>query len=138
LGVANTTTSGPFLLRNRNTNGDFVHQGKRFRFSATASPTLFAFLPGFGFASRIRHSLSPNLSWNYSPAASVPLEYAQAIQLPGQALQLRSHATQTVSLGLSHTFEATAKRSAGDSSRAEARKFRVLSINTTPISYDLE
>jgi sec-independent protein translocase protein TatC len=137
VGVANTT-SGPFLLRNRNTNGDFVHQGKRFRFSATASPTLFAFLPGFGFASRIRHSLSPNLSWNYSPAASVPLEYAQAALLPGESLQLRSDATQTMSLGLSQTFEAKAKRAAGDTSDAEARKFRVLSINTTPMSYDFE
>ena len=58
VGVANTT-SGPFALRNRNTDGEFVRQGKRFRFSATASPTLFAFFPGFGLASRIRHSLSP-------------------------------------------------------------------------------
>src|SRR5215217_5274322 len=137
LGVANTT-SGPFLLRNRNTNGDFVHQGKRFRFSATASPTLFAFLPGFGFASRIRHSLSPSLSWNYSPAASVPLEYAQATVLPGQGLQLRSDATQTMSLGLSQTFEAKAKRAPGDTSGAETAKFRVLSINTSAISYDFE
>jgi Tat protein translocase TatC len=137
VGIANAT-SGPFLLRNRNTNGDFVHQGKRFRFSATASPTLFAFLPGFGFASRIRHSLSPSLSWTYSPAASVPLEFARAQATPGQPLQLRSDATQTMSLGLSQTFEAKAKRAAGDTSDAEARKFRVLSINTSPISYDFE
>ena len=137
VGIANTTT-GPFLLRNRNTNGDFVHQGKRFRFSATASPTLFAFLPGFGFASRIRHSLSPSLSWNYSPAASVPLEFAQALAGPGNPVQLRSDATQALSLGLSQTFEAKAKRSAGDTSDADARKFRVLSINTSPISYDFE
>jgi Tat protein translocase TatC len=137
VGIANTT-SGPFLLRNRNTNGDFVHQGKRFRFSATASPTLFAFLPGFGFASRIRHSLSPSLSWNYSPAASVPIEYARAQAAPGQPLQLRSDATQTMSLGLSQTFEAKAKLAPGDTSGVEARKFRVLSINTSPISYDFE
>jgi Tat protein translocase TatC len=137
VGIANTT-SGPFLLRNRNTDGDFVHQGKRFRFTATASPTLFAFLPGFGFASRIRHSLSPSLSWNYSPAASVPLEYAQALAGPGQPVQLRSDATQTMSLGLSQTFEAKAKTARGDTTGAEARKFRVLSINTSPISYDFE
>ncbi|HEX6433067.1 MAG TPA: twin-arginine translocase subunit TatC, partial [Gemmatimonadales bacterium] len=37
VGIANTT-SGPFLVRNRNTSGRFVHQGKRFRFSASASP----------------------------------------------------------------------------------------------------
>jgi hypothetical protein len=116
-----------------------VHQGKRFRFSATASPTLFAFLPGFGLASRIRHSLSPSLSWNFSPAASVPLEYARALVAPGQPLQLRSDATQTMSLGLSQTFEAKAKTAPGDTSAAtEARKFRVLSINTSPISYDFE
>jgi sec-independent protein translocase protein TatC len=138
VGIANTTSSGPFLIRNRNTHGDFVHQGKRFRFSATASPTLFAFLPGFGLASRIRHSLSPSLSWNYSPAASVPLEYARAVAAPGQPVQLRSDATQTMSLGLSQTFEAKAKPAPGDTSGAEARKFRVLSINTSPISYDFE
>jgi sec-independent protein translocase protein TatC len=137
VGIANTT-SGPFLLRNRNTNGDFVHQGKRFRFSASASPTLFAFFPGFGLASRIRHSLSPSLSWNYSPAADVPIEYARALAGPGQPLQLRSDATQTISLGLSQTFEAKAKTQGGDTAGVEARKFRVLSVNTSPISYDFE
>jgi hypothetical protein len=137
VGVANTT-SGPFALRNRNTGGAFVRQGKRFRFSATASPTLFAFFPGFGLASRIRHSFSPTLSWNYSPTASVPEEYARAIVAPGQAFQLRSDATQTLSLGLSQTFEAKAKTPPGDTAAVDARKFRVLSINTSPISYDLE
>jgi Tat protein translocase TatC len=139
VGIANTT-SGPFALRNRNTGGNFVRQGKRFRFSATASPTLFAFLPGFGLASRIRHSLSPSLSWNYSPAASVPEEYARALVAPGQAFVLRSDATQTISLGLSQTFEAKAKTKAGatEVEGMEPRKFRVLSINTSPLSYDFE
>jgi hypothetical protein len=137
VGIANAT-SGAFMIRNRNTAGDFVRQGKRFRFSATASPTLFAFFPGFGLASRIRHSLSPNLSWNYSPAASVPEDYARAVAQPGQPLLLRSDATQTMSLGLSQTFEAKAKTAPGDTATLELRKFRVLSINTSPISYDFE
>jgi sec-independent protein translocase protein TatC len=137
VGISNTT-SGPFLLRNRNTGGSFVHQGKRFRFSASASPTLFAFYPGFGLASRVRHSLSPSISWNYSPAASVPLEFARALAQPGQALQLRSDATQTVSVGLSQTFEAKPKSRPGDTTNVETRKIRVLSINTSPISYDFE
>jgi hypothetical protein len=117
-----------------------VRQSKRFRFSATASPPLFAFFPGFGLASRIRHSLSPSLSWNYSPAADVPEEYARALVAPGQAFQLRSDATHTVSLGLSQTFEAKAKLKPGatEAEGAEARKFRVMSINTSPISYDFE
>ncbi|HZN96676.1 MAG TPA: twin-arginine translocase subunit TatC [Gemmatimonadales bacterium] len=137
VGIANTT-SGPFLLRNRNTNGNFVSQGKRFRFSASASPTLFAFFPGLGLASRIRHSLSPTLSWNYSPGATVPEEYARAVVNPGQPFQLRSDATQTMSLGLSQTFEAKAKTASGDTAAVDARKFRVLSINTSAISYDFE
>jgi Tat protein translocase TatC len=137
VGVANTT-SGPFALRNRNTGGAFVRQGKRFRFSATASPTLFAFFPGLGLASRVRHSLSPTISWNYSPGADVPEEYARALVGAGDAIQLRSDATQTVSLGLSQTFEAKAKTTGADTASVDARKFRVLSINTSPISYDLE
>jgi hypothetical protein len=51
---------------------------------------------------------------------------------------LRSDATQTVSLGLSQTFEAKAKITGADTAAVDARKFRVLSINTSPISYDLE
>src|SRR5918993_517051 len=138
VGVANTT-SGPFALRNRRTGGAFVKQGKRFRFAASASPTLFAFFPGFGQASRVRHSFSPTISWNFSPAANVPAEYAEAITRPGQTLQLRSDATQTLSVGLSQTFEAKAKNAPGDPAAAtDAGKFRVLSINTSPITYDLE
>jgi Tat protein translocase TatC len=137
VGIANTT-SGPFALRNRETAGSFVRQGKRFRFSASASPTLFAFFPGFGLASRIRHSLSPSISWNYSPAANVPEAYARALVGPGRPLQLRSDATQAVSVGLSQTFEAKAKTRPGDTLSIDAPKFRVLSINTSAITYDFE
>jgi Tat protein translocase TatC len=137
LGIANAT-SGPFALRNRETGGSFVRQGKRFRFSASASPTLFAFFPGFGLASRIRHSLSPSISWNYSPAADVPEDFARAIAGAGRPLQLRSDATQTLSVGLSQTFEAKAKNRGRDTLTTEDRKFRVLSINTSPITYDFE
>jgi hypothetical protein len=138
VGIANRTSAAAFMIRNRNTNGSFVTQGKRFRFSASMSPTLFAFYPGFGLASRVRHSLSPSLTWNYSPAATIPEDFARAIAIPGQTVQLRSDATQTMSLGLSQTFEAKAKTKPGDSTSAEARKIRVLSINTSPISYDFE
>ncbi len=137
LGIANTTT-GPFALRNRRTGGDFVRQGKRFRFAVSAAPTLFAFFPGFGLASRIRHSLSPAISWQYSPAASVPEEFARANVPAGAPFVLRSDATQTLSVGLSQTFEAKAKTTAADTVTADARKFRVLSINTTAIRYDFE
>ncbi|MEP6572127.1 MAG: twin-arginine translocase subunit TatC [Gemmatimonadota bacterium] len=139
VGIANATSAGPFLLRNQTTNGAYVRQGKRFSLSLTSSPTLFGFFPGFGPIARIRHSFSPIISYNYSPAASVPLEYARAVAVPGQAIQLRSDATQTLSIGLSQNFEGKGRPAPNDtSSTPNIKKFRLLSISTSPIAYDFE
>jgi Tat protein translocase TatC len=137
VGMGNTTT-GPFMIRNRNTNGSWVHQGKRFRFGATASPTLFGFFPGLGPLSRIRHSFSPVITWNYQPAANVSEAFARAIAVPGQPIELRSDAQQQVSVALSQTFEGKYKATGSDTSSAEARKIRLLSINTSGVTYDFE
>jgi sec-independent protein translocase protein TatC len=141
VGMGNTT-SGPFGLRNRNTNGSWVYQGKRFRFGATASPTLFGFFPGIGPLARIRHSISPVITWNYQPAASVNEAYARAIAVPGQPVNLRSDAQQQVSLALSQSFEGKYRSSqSGDSTTidgAEARKLRLLSLTTSGVTYDFE
>ena len=137
VGIANTTT-GAFAIRNRNTNGNFVRQGKRFRFGVTAAPTFFGFLPGLGPLARIRHSLSPIITWNYQPAATIPLEYARAIAVNGQPVELRSDATQAVSLSLSQTFEGKRKPPKGDTASVNDTKIRLLSISTSPISYDFE
>ena len=137
VGIANTT-SGPFAIRNRNTNGSFVRQGKRFRFGATAAPTFFGFFPGLGPLARIRHSLSPVITWNYQPAATIPLEYARAIAQNGQPLDLRSDATQALSVSLSQTFEGKRKPPAGDTASVNDVKIRLLSISTSSVSYDFE
>jgi len=137
LGIANST-SGPFAIRNRNTNGSFVRQGKRFRFGVTAAPTLFGFFPGIGPLARIRHSLSPVITWNYQPAATIPLEYARAIAQNGQPVDLRSDPTQALSVGLSQTFEGKRKPPPGDTASATDTKLRLLSISTSPITYDFE
>jgi Tat protein translocase TatC len=137
LGIANST-SGPFAIRNRNTHGDFVYQGKRFRFGVTASPTLFAFFPGFGPLSRIRHSFSPVISFDYEPEANVPGAYAAAVALPGQPITSRSDATERVSVSLSQTFEGKRRLAPGDTSGVEASKIRLLSISTSALTYDFE
>ncbi|UCF40252.1 MAG: twin-arginine translocase subunit TatC [Gemmatimonadota bacterium] len=137
LGIRNVT-SGPFLLRSRNTAGEWVSQGKRLSFSVSSSPTLFGFFPGFGPYSRIRHSLSPALSWNYAPSAEVPAEYAAAVGLA----TTRSPALHRVSLGLSQTFEAKVKQDESEQdSTGQARpprKVKLLSIQTSPLVYDFE
>ncbi len=137
LGISNTT-GGAFALRNRNTGGAWVQQGKRFRIGVSSTPTLFAFYPGIGPLQRIRHSFSPVISYNYEPAADVPEEYARAIAEPGQAVQLRSDARQALTVGLSQTFEGKRRPEGGDTSSANAPKLRLLSISTSPIAYDFE
>lgn len=138
LGIANTT-GGPFLLRNRRTGGDFVSQGKRFALVLNVTPTVFGFLPGFGPLSRIRHSVSPIISYSYSPKATIPEDYARAITPEGQAPRRTSDAAQRLSIGLSQNFEGKTRPAAGDTSDTPAtRKLRLLSIATSPIVYDFE
>ncbi|HXW96714.1 MAG TPA: putative LPS assembly protein LptD [Gemmatimonadales bacterium] len=138
VGIANAT-SGPFMLRNRETDGRWVTQGKRFSLGMTASPTFFAFFPGFGPIARIRHSVSPIITWNYSPAANINADYARAIAQPGQPLQLRSDPTQSVSIGLTQNIEGKSKPSAHDTSSVDnARRFRILGIQTSALQYDFE
>jgi len=139
LGVANASPAGPFAIRNARTGGDFVMQGKRFQLSATLTPTFFGRINrGIGPVVAIRHSLSPIIRWDYSPAAGVNEEFARAIAAPGQAPVLRSEARQTLSAGLSQTFEGKTRAAPGDSLGASSRKIRLLSINTSPLVYDFE
>jgi sec-independent protein translocase protein TatC len=137
LGIANTT-GGPFALRNRSTGGAWVQQGKRFRLGVSATPTLFAFFPGIGPLQRIRHSFSPVITYGFEPAADVPEEFARAVAVPGQPLQLRSLARQTLTVGLSQTFEGKRRPEGADTSSADAPKMRLLSISTSAITYDFE
>ncbi len=138
IGIANTTSAGPFMIRNQFTDGRFVHQGKRLQFSASMSPTFFGFFPGFGPLQRIRHSLSPLISYQYAPGAQVPAEFARALDPTGRTLNARSDPQQTINLGLSQNFEAKLKPPAGDTSGRELRKMRLLSINTSGVSYNFE
>jgi Tat protein translocase TatC len=139
VGIQNTT-GGPFLLRNRYTNGAFVRQGKRLSFSVGLSPSFFGFFPGFGPISRIRHMISPVLRWSYAPTATVPEEYARALAGPGGTPLLQSPAQHRVSLSLTQNFEGKLRPSPGDTSTdpRNARKVKLLSIQTSEFAYDFE
>ena len=78
------------------------------------------------------------ISYTYEPSADVPEEYARAIAQPGQTPQLRSLARQALTVGLSQTFEGKRKPEGQDTSSADAPKFRLLSISTSPMTYDFE
>jgi hypothetical protein len=137
VGIQNST-SGPFMLRNRNTNGAFVRQGKRLSFGAGLTPSFFGFFPGIGPLERLRHKISPVIQWGYAPAADVPLEYARAVNPTNP--QLRSLAQHQVSMGLSQNIEGKFRPAPGDTAAdpRNARKMKLLGLETSSISYDFE
>jgi hypothetical protein len=139
------TTAGAFMVRNRFTGGAFVSQGKRLGYSLSIAPTFFGLFPGIGPVSRIRHSISPSLSWSFAPAANIPIAYAQAVAAGTGRLVTRSSATQSLTLGLTQNFEAKLRpppRAPGaDTAGApeqEAAKIKLLSIQTSGLGIDLE
>jgi len=139
VGILNTTSGGPFMIRNQFTGGRYLRQGKRPAFSMSLSPTFFGFFPGFGPLSRIRHSISPQISYQYAPGVKVDSIFAHAIDPTGRALNSRTDPQQTISIGLAQTFEAKLKPPAGDTaSEKEPRKIRLLSISTSAIGYNFE
>jgi len=137
--ILNTTSAGPFMLRNQFTHGEFVRQGKRLAFSLGAAPTFFGFFPGFGPFSRIRHTISPIISYQYAPGAKVDSAFAHALDPTGRLLNAKSDPQQTISFGLTQNFEAKLKAAPGDTAaEREPRKIKLLSISTSGIAYNFE
>ncbi len=137
--IQNSSPLAPFAVRNRNTDGRFVRQGKRPSLSLSLTPTFYRRFGGLGPLAAIRHSISPQLLFNYQPAATISDEFAQAISRPGFLVPTRSEPLQTVSLNLTQTFEGKARPRPGDTlAGIEPRKYRLLSISTSQLTYDFE
>jgi len=138
ISIVNQTSQGSFRIRNQFTGGQWVQQGKRLQFSAGLSPTFFGFFPGIGPIERIRHSVSPIVSYAYAPGSQVSNEFAHAVDPTGRNFRARSDPQQTISLGLSQNFEAKLKPPPGDTTEHAARKLRLLNISTSSLSYNFE
>ena len=137
VGIANAG-AGPFAVRNALTGGRFVAQGLRPRFGLSISPTFFGFFPGLGGLARIRHSFSPIVSWSYSPRATVPEDFARAVAGPGRPIRLESPPSQQLTVTLNQNFEGKSRQAPEDTLGTNVRKFKLLSIQTSGITYDFE
>ncbi len=143
-------TGRSFMVRNRYTGGRFVSQGKRLGYNVSVSPTFFGLFGGIGPVARFRHSISPSVSWSYSPASVVPAAFARAVSANDSAGDLHVPPTQTLTFGLTQNLEAKLRppprppgdttRVAVDSAGAEPQgpKIRILSIQTSGMAYDIE
>jgi hypothetical protein len=136
VGIVNVDRSAPFLVRTQLSGGEYVRQGKRLEYGASISPTLFAFFPGFGPFSRIRHAFSPRISYSYAPKGEVSDEFLQALNRtrPGYLGDLQQN---LLSVGLSQVFEAKL-RSPSDSLPGAGEKIKLLQLDFSSIAYDFE
>ena len=133
-----------FAIRNERTNGAWVYGAKRPTFSLSAAPTLFGLFGGFGPFTRFRHSISPQVSYQYAPARELSHEYLAAIgrskfnTTTGDTTgYLGSLARNQISLSLSTNIEAKT-RSLNDSNPEAGDKIKLLSLNFTSLAYDFE
>ncbi|MCA2986868.1 MAG: LPS-assembly protein LptD [Gemmatimonas sp.] len=133
INVQNVDQGGLFV-RTERSGGRWVSQSKRLSYALTASPTLYAMLPGLGPIARLRHSINPSISYSYSPTASVSDEYLAAIGR-SRVGYLGALMQNRVSLNLATNLEAKL-RAPVDSEPDQGRKIKLLSVNFSPLSWD--
>ena len=139
---------GAYMVRSPYSGGVFVSQGKRLGYTLSLSPTFFGLFGGIGPVARFRHSISPSISWSYSPATTIPEAYARAISTNDSVVDTHVPASQTLTFGLTQNIEAKLRpppRQPGDTTsrdstgaEREGPKIRLLSIQTSGLGIDLE
>lgn len=135
ISLQNVDPAGSFV-RSERTNGAWVSQSKRLSYGVGMSPTFFALLPGIGNVQRMRHSITPGISWSYSPSATVNPEFLRAL---GKSPQGYLGGFSQNRLTLSMTTNLEAKLGAkDDTTDAADEKIRLASLTFSPLSYDFE
>jgi hypothetical protein len=134
------------MLRGDRTDNEMVSGPTRIDFNAALRTELFGFWPGVGPFERLRHRLSPNINYSYSPAVRADSIQRGLFGLSGSTEQNR------VSIGVSQTFEgrrravvtevdaAAADTAATDPTaprrREQVAPITILSIATDAVVYD--
>lgn len=134
ISVNNVDGASGLFVRTERSGGKWVQQSKRLSYALSASPTLYAMLPGVGAVSKFRHSITPGISYSYSPDAEVSDEYLQALGRT-RVGYLSALAQNRVALSLTTNLEAKLKSDA-DSTSESGKKIKLLSMNFSSLSYD--
>jgi hypothetical protein len=126
-----------FAIRTHLSGGRFATQTKRPVAGVSITPTFFGLWPGFGPYSRLRHAITPSLSYSWAPRATVSDEYLRAINQQRQRY-LGAHQQSLLSLTLNQNIEARLASRDTSSSSQEGSKIKLLSLSTSPVGYDFE
>jgi predicted NUDIX family NTP pyrophosphohydrolase len=97
-----TVSVSSAIFSSPDTDGSFVGAPTRLSLGASLSTDLYGFLPGFGPFSRIRHKVSPRLTYSYSPATTVADSLLAIPGFPGSTAGEQN----SLSFTLNQTFEA--------------------------------
>ncbi len=135
VGISNVDPRA-YWVRTEQTGGRYVHQSKRLNYGLSSSPTFFGLFPGIGGISRFRHTVSPQISYSYAPAAAVSREFLSALNVDPRGY-LGSLAANQVTVQVSQVLEAKMKPK-DTSATAESRKVKLLGVGFSPLSYDFE
>lgn len=92
------------------TGGELLQAPVRMNFGASMSTDLYGFFPGVGPFSRIRHKLSPGVSWRYSPPVRPQPDRED---IPGYPGTRGGRARNVLNVSLNQTFEAKIGGSGG-------------------------
>jgi hypothetical protein len=119
------------------TRGQYLTAPARASFGATLSTDVYAFFPGFGPFTRIRHKISPRFTWTYTPAVSTPESLSQIPGYPGGS----SDPHNRLSISISQTFEAKVRaapppRASSDSAGRAAAPGDTTGVDTTGAAMD--
>jgi sec-independent protein translocase protein TatC len=148
-------TLGGRAVSNFKSEENLVSSPIRLDANATLKADLFGFWPGIGSISRIRHRLSPTITYGYSPAVAIDslIDPIRARVFGASEIRERNH----ISIGIAQTIEGKYREAEGDTARARAdsaaadsltadpskprraqqgRKVTILSLNTDAIAYD--
>jgi LptD protein len=137
------------LLRDDQKEGaeNFVSAPSRFSFGATLKSDIYGLFGGFGPFERIRHKMSPALTWQYAPSV-VPTDLQREVFGSGEL-----KARNVLTLTFNQTFEAKRKvrveesdstgappvasdTAGGPKRREEGQIVNLLSIQTSAVTYD--
>ncbi len=134
ISIVNADPSDGFWVRSQLSGGQLVTQSKTLQYGLAASPTLFGFFPGFGPFARIRHSISPRITFTYAPASTVSDEFLRALNKT-RGTYLGGIAQENVSLQVDQVIEAKLK-SRNDTNPDAGQKIKLLAVSFDPLSYN--
>jgi hypothetical protein len=134
LSFANTDGSNPFWIRSILSDGRWVQQSKRPSLGLSAAPTLYGLFRGIGPVARLRHSINPSFSYNWSPRGTVSDEFLRATN-NRKSTFIGALPRSVVSMTLAQNIEAKL-RAPRDSAPDQGKKIRLLSLNASSLSWD--